>query len=625
YLNGPAPLSQPAGFDLPGLPAMPGMPMARKPADDGAGVVPYIVAAIVAGVVLFVGMAFLLFSGGKSSDPQVAGLGAPPQHVVMPPPPRVVPPTPVGRGAPLGAPSTNSSASRPVAIRPSGAGDLAAPSAQPEKTTAEAPKYVPPKRGDLGAPSAGGAEDEKPAPSGLASAPAASAFADGAMSPTGEATNPGGGPPVSNLGWQLELPENVPTWEFKKNWSMRLSLPRSHGEVAFASENRPFVAFASTSDKSPWEVWDLAGLKRVGAYKGSLALAKEGALSPSGKKIAAKSDGFRSGGTVYVVDVSSGKTLNELQVGDNDAPKFFCGDDWLVTQVWGSGELTVYDLAQSQEAYKIGGRFSLDPGKYAVVPGGKYFLIAQDDKIIAFETATGARAGELRSEGFSHNFKGFAVSWDAKELAVLYSDGKFVATFDLATGDQTGDIKLNEAAADPPFGHWCKVNPIQWLPAREGWLLNAHAVVDRESGGPVWVIPAGKSGGSKVGPIVLPNYTVIGPEDTWETSVVSVALPKEKIADAARAVRAGGEATDAALPPITLAKIDGVQTFAVADGAENWTVKPDPAGGKKLMAAPMTLKSPLKNIHEVEFASPSSGMLVMGCGEEQHGNRAANG
>jgi WD40 repeat protein len=396
------------------------------------------------------------------------------------------------------------------------------------------------------------------------------------------------------------------------------------GEAVYPSTPSPFVAIGKNAfDNDVRQIWDLSTRKVVGTFKGQIGFDdKTVALSPDGAYLAGKPT-FRK--TVEVRQTRNGRVAQSFDI---DSPFLdfvdFAAGDRLVFGRLGDRKLQVCDIKSGDKVADLTLTREADREALAFSPGRAYLAAASgnDGTLRVYDLATGKEAGEAptpKTNGQNVRCSGLAFSPDGAELAGLFEHfGTYrLVCWDAAEGKMLADFDLGKEIQKPPFYN---ARGIDWFPDKSAWLVMGHAIVDRAAGKKVWDLPF-DSRNLKPGPRrFLDNDHALVITHEPSMSLRTAVIPRDKIAGAAKIVRAGGNASDASLPPLKPADWTGARAVVLAGKPGAWAATPEaPAAPVRLSSRPVALKSKAEDIRALLFPGAGSTQAFVVGTPRQHG------
>ena len=389
------------------------------------------------------------------------------------------------------------------------------------------------------------------------------------------------------------------------------------GEALYPSTPSPFVAIGkNVFDNDARQVWDLSSKTLVGTVKGQIGLDdKTLALSADGAYLAGKQT-FRKS-----VEVRSTKNGKVVQSFDVDSPFVdfvdFAGKDRVVFGRLRDKKLQVCDIKSGDKVRDVSLAKEAEADAAAFSPGRGYLALVSwhGGGLRVYDLADGQLVGEAptpKQKGLDVRCFGLAFSADGSELAALFEffGEHRVVCWNVADGKMLADFNLGKEVQRPTF---YASRGLEWLPDRSALLVLGHAIVDRSSGKVVWTLPFDKQD-RKVGPRrFLDNEHALVVASRPAMALRTEVIPKDKIAGAVALVRSGGNAADAALPPLQPADYSGAKAVDLRGKAGAWALAPKvvtPAS-RRLTARPLALKGKAEDMRALLFAGGDSTQVVV--------------
>lgn len=320
--------------------------------------------------------------------------------------------------------------------------------------------------------------------------------------------------------------------------------------VVYPTRSSPFVAVGDTFfPQEEREIWDLRTMQKIGTLQGT-GMLNHPTLSPDGAYVA----GFVQVFSLSVYSVKDGKQILHVpsdaqQNGFEDYVEFagpqrvLVGSNQTFTRNYRTFDLTAGKLLK---------QFKHEPqpvSAQAVSPGGRYLAVASGHRITIYDLDSGTAAGEVpipkRPEFDLVSYSLLAFSPDGKELAYV-SNWVGHQKYRTFCWDLTNNKLAVEHILQPELPTKLPANQatgprFEWLDDKSGWLLDA-SLFDYESGGLAWRVP------HQAVDQIAANRHMIG---TGHIAVLTgepdnrilelIALPKDEIAAAIKAARAGGK------------------------------------------------------------------------------------
>ncbi|MBW3541501.1 MAG: hypothetical protein KY476_14635 [Planctomycetes bacterium] len=365
---------------------------------------------------------------------------------------------------------------------------------------------------------------------------------------------------------------------------LKIDLPRSTDatDVFFPRGYSPYIGLGEIRDDAFMQIYDLRGKKRLGQVGGVRASVSKMDITPDGKYFAAAGNHTQG---VLIWDVKASKPHKQLPLPQ----KHFVN-----LMMFGGNERMIaaqgLEFGEQIHVWKMPGgepERSFDPPKDAdteralVSPGGKYLtmFVGENDNyhVWFYDLAAGDVASRLPTPvpKFGRpQCTDLAYSPDGKELAGIFQMGgdNELWIWDMDRGALVTQVKLDDdfrnmfVSANGP--------PLQWFPDQQRFLVYGKGILDRGSGKFVFKFPQDFSDRA---PRRVVDAKRIGVVTGGRTGgeFTTFELSEELLAKAAEIAAAGGEAVDAALPPLKKADWSASRPVLVAGGG--WSAQPEPA------------------------------------------------
>lgn len=389
------------------------------------------------------------------------------------------------------------------------------------------------------------------------------------------------------------------------------------GEVAYPATPSVFAVIGkNTFDNDQRQVWDLSTKKQVGTIKGQIGLDdKTIALSPDGAYLAGKQT-FRKS-----VEVRATKTGKMAQSFDVESPFVdfveFAGPGRIVYGRLQDKKLEVAEVKSGDKVCDLALMKEADKEAVAISPGGKYLAVASanDGALRAYDLADGKLVGEAQTpkvKGLTARCVGLAFAPDGSELAGLFESFRTfrLVIWSVLDGKMTADFDFGKEIQRPNF---YASQGVVWFPDRSALLVLGHAIVVRGAGKKVWDLPFDGQDlkPSRRGFLDADHALVVSSRPTM--ALKTYALPRDKIAEAVKIVQAGGNASDAALPPLQPTDASGAKVVDLAGAPGAWSVAPKPFAtpSKRLTARPVPLKAKADEARALLFPGGGSTQVVV--------------
>jgi hypothetical protein len=378
-------------------------------------------------------------------------------------------------------------------------------------------------------------------------------------------------PPAKAVEWPATLPA--------------FDLPAGTYSTHLLAEHAgPFMLTNGPADKGTTRaVYDLRTGKPVGRWTSDDPPTTWHALSRDGKLYVAKFYGKRPMPGVpptwllAAFDTATGKRLWEVELASVAYRVLFAGPDRIVVErgMRGNGPM-LYDAKTGKLVRELpAGDGSVT--HCAVSPGGAYLAWSERHTTVNVVRAEdGAAVTQFAipqpQPGQTWLAMELSFSPDGARLAAvlrgtLANDRSYrILSWDLATGEQDADAQLP--------GPTAYSNPmLQWSVDSKAWFVSGVGMVDPDTGAVLWR-PA-------FDPREVALHLPLAAHRLLKVNrlgaVREIGLPREKVAAALKAVRAGGMAVDGWLPALAKADRSAAQAVTLPPRADDWTYQPDPA------------------------------------------------
>lgn len=258
------------------------------------------------------------------------------------------------------------------------------------------------------------------------------------------------------------------------------------------------------------------------------------AVSPSGKLIAARANGFGSGtmNRLDIWSVDGGKATHLISIEPfanaeltsyTDIDRVHFVDDTHLLTMNREGTTIVWEVTTAPEP-SIKGLWCYQNsrhmrGKPALTPGGRYVLTREDGRIVAIDALTGTPTGLIKVPGFSD---ALGVTADGRQL--LFFDVAGLKVWSMESGKLERQVTLPQKALNRARGTAMR-------PLRDGFMLIGPYVFDVSRGEFVWE----HSWPTEFGMVsILANGHALVASDLQENPrFMAMALPHEKARQAA--------------------------------------------------------------------------------------------
>ena len=426
----------------------------------------------------------------------------------------------------------------------------------------------------------------------------------------GWAAPPGRADELDATNWSAKVDPPAQPVPAPTNKSFAIPFPGNFGnggQVTYPAVPSPFVAVGKNFfDNDVRQVWDLGAKKQVGAVKGPLGWDdKTVALSGDGALIVGKTQR-------KMIEVRATKTGKIAQTFDADSPFVdfieFAGSKRVIYGHLNDRRLTVGDVATGDKVCELRLGDGVPAEGIAISPGGAYLVAASNrqGQVDVFDVGTGQVVAEVptpRNNGSAIHNAGLAFAHDGTELAGLFEYfGAFhLVIWDAATGRMMDHFELGKTIQKPTF---YKDHGVDWFPDKSALLVMGYAVVDRQAGKKVWNLPFDDKN-LKVSPrhFLDADHAVVVSHSPG-MALRTAEIPRDKIAAASAIVREGGNAADAALPPLKPVDLATAKRVDLEGTPGAWSVRPGPAAGapKRLTSRAVNLKNKADEARALLFA-----------------------
>lgn len=530
----------------------------------------------------------------QHAPPQYPGFGPPPTFQPPSFTPPAFPPPPDYPGLAGGGSNTNAG-QPPRTTRVSGFGPGASAGADEPPGTASPPAPRSTVTGFSGG--AGGGN-----PSGMGVGGGNSGFGAG----------PGGG--ALPGAWGLQPDPSPLTFKIVEGTRARFPAGAGFGgaEVLFPATPSPHFALGRMrGDRDVFAVHNLETGKAAGGLRGKYDFRRETmALSPDGSLIAGAAN-FEKG--VFVFSTRNGQLVGRIEP-PFDRPDFveFGFENHILIGSKSDKSLRVHDPNTGAETAVINLPNGFSQNAWALSPGGRFLAIMLDnrERIVVLDLKTGSEAADQRidKEGpFGCEPVGLAFSPDGKHLSALLKtgfgpdEGRSLRTWDVATGELESDhrFKANEL---PKPRNFTSDPQLVWMPDADGWLVSDQALVERKSGQKFWTLPFTRNQFPEGPRRMLDAERVLAATgDGSEFRIVP--LPGDRVRAVMDVAKAGGEASDGILPPLTAADMKSATMIAFESNAA-WSARAEGVAPPKLAHKAIPLGGDANETERVLISGP---------------------
>jgi len=365
-------------------------------------------------------------------------------------------------------------------------------------------------------------------------------------------------PPKDKIVWPAE-------------YKLKVEIPKCFfdPEVTFADHGGPFAAINVNFGRDVFRVFiDLHKNTVLSKTEGNITGVTPFALSRSGKRFAASLVTNR----VAIIEPATGKVLKEIEFSSKPESMQFASDTRLASIK--SDGVEVYDTNTGKLIMKRNLKASgWGAGRSVTSPSGKYLFARDDTRITVFDIESDKLVTELTTMKLNNapaNLDAMAVSPDGLKLAMLVEAYSKVGlqVRDLATGKV-----IFEGPLAPALDFF--FNPkLTWAADSSSVFFGGRAIVDIENGKEIFVLPAGHPSHR----IAITNRAVAVLDGARGNRFLgTIGVSSEQIKTAKEAVKTGGVAADALLPPLAKFDLSTAKIVEVPLVAGAYSAKPDPA------------------------------------------------
>ncbi len=365
-------------------------------------------------------------------------------------------------------------------------------------------------------------------------------------------------PPKDKIVWPAE-------------YKLKVEIPKCFFDpvVTFADHGGPFASLNVNFGQDIFRMFvDLQKGTVIGKTEGNITGVAPFALSRSGKRFAAS----LKTSSVAIIEPTTGKVLKEIECSSKPESMQFASDTRLAAIK--SDGVEVYDTDTGKLIMKRNLKDShRGAGRSVTSPGGKYLFARDDMRISVFDIETDKLVTDfstMKLDDVFFSLDCMAVSPDGLKLAVLaeaHRDNKLQIR-DLTTGKVTFEGSLGRAA-DYFY------NPkLTWAADSSSLFFGGSAIVDIENGKEIFVLPPGQ----RTQRIAITNRAVVVLDGERNNRFLGTkGVSSEQINTAKEAVKTGGVAADALLPPLAKFDLSLAKVVEVPLVAGAYSAKPDPA------------------------------------------------
>jgi WD40 repeat protein len=439
-----------------------------------------------------------------------------------------------------------------------------------------------------------------------------------------------GEPPVAEAGhsgWQVKPdppaePLIVPT-------DVKLEIPVGRGfdaTVHCPPVPSPYVLTGVDYPYStPKTLWDLRTGKSCGKLDVEFGLRPWVRISPDGKHVAFIG---QIPSPLEVWSFERGKQMQKFEVqreGGEVVWHEFAGPDRLIICRERSTEVGVWEIASGKKLFTCPVTHGVRGRQLAISPRRHYLSVCDENGLRLVDLRNGVLAGTLKVsdvEGIRKAWPaGFAFSHDGKELAGMLHEHEVpvepghlvLRVWDLSDGHVIVDHPVN-LGNDPKRNDLLRhgYHSIEWFDDGSGWLLFGTYMIDRQKGGPVYILPFdGQDNFPCPRRFVHGDRMLIATGQGKKRHLEFVPLPREKLAAGAKLAAAGGDVTDVDMPPVTAVNWTGMREAVELYPSEWSYVVPAAPAAVKSGPSSIALEGRSDQIETVFFSRADVGQAAV--------------
>lgn len=300
------------------------------------------------------------------------------------------------------------------------------------------------------------------------------------------------------------------------------------------------------------EVFDLAKGTRVGSAASLPANASvPRALSPSGRYFAFQNDADHVM-FVEIQDCAAGKKVHEFRYNEDKFQRvvllrFTRHDKLLVAapvkeQAKTMLGIFVIDPASGKTLKKFSVE-NVDSRKLGFSDDGRFVAVATGAGLEVYDVTKGKPVARMAEPAKKNNVSpwmfanGFYFAPDNSELAGLIATG----TFRLVVWGNDGQVKEDHELGLRIGGGYNQGEPVQWSPDGQGWLLHGNHYFDRKLASIGWSMTSPPA--HNYHHVWLDSQRIAASQGDFQNrQLVAVAVPRETIAAAVKAMESGEKA-----------------------------------------------------------------------------------
>jgi WD40 repeat protein len=392
-------------------------------------------------------------------------------------------------------------------------------------------------------------------------------------------------PAADPTDWKSVVDPQTNKIDWPKDFKLDAAVPKSFFDPGLTfAEQGPFAICGTNGQPAEYRaVIDLRTGKETAKLTGQHQISAPEALSHDGTLFATCSK-TSSGEEVAVYDLgSNGRIIAHIPFPGKASPFpgqgrpdtiRFIGNDRLLLS-FGKTTVQVNDIKTGKVIAET--KTENSPWRHALpipTPGGKYFVVPDNKSLSFHEVADGKEVASLplTTFGQGQNFDAIAVSPDGTRLAALMESfqKRRLVVVDLATGKTTTDVAI-EGGGNAFYSG----SKLVWAADNSGLLYWGMAMIDPVTGKTIFSLPGGAGTPAPGFPISL-GAVVKLVSVSGDRRLQALTLSSDKLEATKAAVKSGGTAVDALLPPVLNAIATGAKEVFVPLARQNWIVKSDP-------------------------------------------------
>jgi WD40 repeat protein len=380
----------------------------------------------------------------------------------------------------------------------------------------------------------------------------------------------------SLVNWSVHADPPAKAIEYPKSIKLALLLP-SGAEVVYPRTPSPYAMLAASKECL---IVDLrSGISSKRRPGGNRQYLRNYALSPDGRRIAGIAD--RGQGETLQVFAADGRCEMELPANSGRFEAVaFSQPDRIVAATNGtrnnSDSVVIVDVTARKELRRIAAEGRVN--HLAISPGGRYIALPHERSVVLYDLNNGNVAGELELPGerlASHSIDAINFSADGSEIAAVCNPllGPRLVCWDLASGNVSLDVQVDRASLSGRMSYRSyRGEMVQWLPEKSVVLFDGYVFLDHANGAPLWRLPQSNEHPRRL--LDGTRIAIVAGEGNGKSALTVADLPIKEISAGRDAIRAGGLAIDASLPPLTKPDESQARVLEFPDRGLPWTAKP---------------------------------------------------